>query len=408
MRKFFAKIFISLVLRHVARGRKWFLFKPLLRPIFGRHADNAQNLFNFLSESEINPFSEIRFTTIEPEKRVDVLALSNTLHPFIGGGPRSFFNALVKLSEKGLRVSAICLGYRKQTYRHQGIVIHHVLNEKEASELAASITPAVVISQQAWIDLPRRYSLHPNVPHVLMLRDTNDIGPFTPGKEELGLAENHDFLQSLYAQAALVVANSDYIARQFREHFSMDCDVMHPGIERPNTEELVSTPLRQFITGVVSNERKGRRIAKNLANRFKKNLFLFASTVPTKVGEKAQPNVLKRHNLEPAVMYMATRIMIIPSQWPEPFGRVSVEAMSRGIPVLASKIGGLPEAVCDDEFLVENFTDIDAWCECLGSLLRKDPVNLRNKSLRLAEDYFKRQAIEETRFIEKISALAKL
>jgi len=408
MREFFAHYLLAHCVRKDSLGRRSRILNLLAKPLFGDSAPQAIRLFYGDRDEECFRFVKAEATEIGLNKKFDVLALSNTLHPLKGGGERSLFGVLTKLAARGLSVVAVCLGSRQQPYCYQGVVIYHVCDEKTAAEVAASFTPSVVMAQQAWIDLPKRYNLHPNVPHVLMLRDTNDIGPFTPGKEELGLAVNHDFLQSLYAQAALVVANSDYIARQFREHFSMDCDVMHPGIERPNTEELVSTPLRQFITGVVSNERKGRRIAKNLANRFKKNLFLFASKVPTKVGEKAQPNVLKRHNLEPSVMYMATRIMIIPSQWPEPFGRVSVEAMSRGIPVLASKIGGLPEAVCDDEFLVENFTDIDAWCACLGSLLRKDPVNLRNKSLRLAEDYFKRQAIEETRFIEKISALAKL
>jgi glycosyltransferase involved in cell wall biosynthesis len=46
---------------------------------------------------------------------------------------------------------------------------------------------------------------------------------------------------------------------------------------------------------------------------------------------------------------------VVPSVWPEPFGMVVIEAMSRGRPVIGSGIGGIPEIVEDgrDGLLVE-------------------------------------------------------
>jgi glycosyltransferase involved in cell wall biosynthesis len=48
---------------------------------------------------------------------------------------------------------------------------------------------------------------------------------------------------------------------------------------------------------------------------------------------------------DPRAFYRQTRLAVIPSLWHESFGRVAVEAMFNGIPVLASDRGALPEVV---------------------------------------------------------------
>jgi len=45
--------------------------------------------------------------------------------------------------------------------------------------------------------------------------------------------------------------------------------------------------------------------------------------------------------------YQNARFIVVPSQWFEPFCLVAAEAMSYGLPVIASKIGALPELVDD-------------------------------------------------------------
>ena len=49
-----------------------------------------------------------------------------------------------------------------------------------------------------------------------------------------------------------------------------------------------------------------------------------------------------------AALYPALDILAVPSLYPEPFGRVSVEAQATAIPVASSLAGGLPETFVDD------------------------------------------------------------
>ena len=47
-------------------------------------------------------------------------------------------------------------------------------------------------------------------------------------------------------------------------------------------------------------------------------------------------------------------IIIIPSLWEEPFGLVAAEAMSNGLAIIASKVGGIPEIVEGNGILINN------------------------------------------------------
>ncbi len=50
-------------------------------------------------------------------------------------------------------------------------------------------------------------------------------------------------------------------------------------------------------------------------------------------------------------------MLVVPSLWPEPFGRVVVEGMSAGVPVISSSYGGLKEAVGDGGVLLDEVTE---------------------------------------------------
>lgn len=51
-------------------------------------------------------------------------------------------------------------------------------------------------------------------------------------------------------------------------------------------------------------------------------------------------------------IFAQTRVLLVPSLWGEAFGRIVVEAMLCGIPVLAANVGGLPEAKLGVDYLL--------------------------------------------------------
>lgn len=81
----------------------------------------------------------------------------------------------------------------------------------------------------------------------------------------------------------------------------------------------------------------------------------------------------KVENKRLPIYYNSADILCVPSQYDEGFGRVILEAMSCGLPVIASKRGAIPDAVGDAGILVE--PDVNNLAEAIGSIF-KNPLRL--------------------------------
>lgn len=60
-------------------------------------------------------------------------------------------------------------------------------------------------------------------------------------------------------------------------------------------------------------------------------------------------------------------VLVVPSQWQEPFGRIAFEGLAAGVPTLASPVGGLAELVPAGQ-LVTPADDPEAWLDAVASL----------------------------------------
>lgn len=99
-----------------------------------------------------------------------------------------------------------------------------------------------------------------------------------------------------------------------------------------------------------------------------------------------------------ADLYAATDIVVNPARFNEPFGRVAIEALSAGCPVVAARVGAIPEIVRDGrEALLFDAEDHDALEQAVTRLwsdprLREEFV--RNGRRRVAEVFGEEEAVE--------------
>ena len=82
------------------------------------------------------------------------------------------------------------------------------------------------------------------------------------------------------------------------------------------------------------------------------------------------PNVTFRpRSVGLADVYRSTAVLLVPSQCPEAFSRVVLEACANGIPVLASRVGGVPEAMGQSGVLLAAGDEPEHWAQAIEEIL---------------------------------------
>lgn len=182
-------------------------------------------------------------------------------------------------------------------------------------------------------------------------------------------------LRALAKPGCGIVCNSHFMAKRIWHATGKQARVIYPSLE--SSLGATGDPLG-LITMINPSQVKGISTFWEIARRMPDERFLLVEswTIPPKriaaIDKKLAefPNVrFLRRRPNVGDVYSQTKLLLVPSIWEEAFGRVVIEAQSCGIPVVASKRGGLPEAVGEGGVCVDGFRNPARWVEAIRSLL---------------------------------------
>ncbi len=193
----------------------------------------------------------------------------------------------------------------------------------------------------------------------------------------------------------LVLVNSQFFLEKLQEKYHMPMELLYPAVDLDKYR--IEANSHRYITMINPVVMKGVAYLLKLALAHRDREFLVVEgwgTPPDLLSIIQRiPNVtwLDRQ-LDMREVYNQTHILVVPSRW-EAFGRVITEAQVNGIPVLASRVGGIPEALGDGGVLVDEISNPDAWQQGLAEVeARYDELSERARSN--AENFSKQRAAQ--------------
>lgn len=202
----------------------------------------------------------------------------------------------------------------------------------------------VLVSSEDVAHVLLREAAHAAPERLIYLAHTPQFFPFGPeswNKDEMASAA--------IRRAAGVVSIGQHMAGYIHEHLGREVTVIHPPI-------YGHPPYRQFgrfgsgaVLMVNPCAVKGVSIFLALARLFPNVEFAalngWGTTAHDRAALSALPNV-RALDTVPDIedVLREARCLLMPSVWYEGFGLIAMEAMLRGVPVVASNSGGLEEA----------------------------------------------------------------
>ena len=168
---------------------------------------------------------------------------------------------------------------------------------------------------------------------------------------------NHGYEDpAYYENVDHVLTTSPYLSQFYRERIGLES----VGINSPIDWAQVESPhdSRRFVTFVNPSPHKGSllfaRLADMLGSRRPDIPIMVVQSATSAAPLNAIPGVdFSRYpqivaapaTPSPAAFFALTKLLLVPSTFPEPFGRVAAEALINGVPPIVSNRGALPETV---------------------------------------------------------------
>jgi len=164
--------------------------------------------------------------------------------------------------------------------------------------------------------------------------------------------------------ADCLITNSKYMEKKHQG--------LHPNIEtiyNPIDTQLFASKkdkedekTKLFFVGRLRPEKGIITLLNALGKAVKKDNDIILDIVGTEQPPKWMNEKIEKNNIHENINFLGrvpftempkhynnSDIVIFPSEWQEPFGRISIEAMACQKPVITTQVGGIPEVVEDEE-----------------------------------------------------------
>ena len=284
------------------------------------------------------------------------------------------------------------------SYRHEGV--EATAMDLTLPDALARVGEIVERAQPDWILVSDDHqsvflesALRCRPDRVVVLVHTHFHLPFGPEAGKVNVDQHHRM-----RRARSVVVVSEYSRTYVREHGGMDATIIRFPVFGRGPFECVGRPAAGFVTMINPCLFKGLPIFLDLADHFPDVAF---AAVPTWGSDDPVIDALSlRHNIallapddDIGAVLRDARVLVAPSLVPETFGYVAIDAMLRGVPVMASGLGGQREAllsagqiipvgplVTSSAGLVAPPQDFSTWRTALRALLT-DAASYRQKAV---------------------------
>jgi glycosyltransferase involved in cell wall biosynthesis len=262
-----------------------------------------------------------------------------------------------------------------------GIEVAGYRDVEELKELVRRFEPDAMIGALREATDALRVARRYGVPAFLHVHSYEFCPPGAGEREDWGLPSAAAFPRREEAEFVLrsaheVLAASRHLAGALQRAHNRPSEVLYCDFDTAETLLGPGHPRQpEYVTGVCGYRHKGLEVFLHLARAFPRERFLLAGALGSDIDLsyrrqlEAQPNLTLPGRLSTRELLARSSVVLVPSRWPEPFGRIAVEAMANGIPTLASRTGGLREILLDAPMGVEAHRDPETWSARLQAVL---------------------------------------
>jgi glycosyltransferase involved in cell wall biosynthesis len=317
-----------------------------------------------------------------------VLSVVSGAYPLFGGAQMTSHTFLRRLkAEHGWDVLLAIHHHTRTRMVRQSVPVETYRDLEELKAVAQRERPGGLLCALDAIPDGVRVAERFGLPSVAYLNSFEFCPPTPDEIEAWGVSAHKHYPSDEEARRALeratvVVANSRFLRDRMGERHGLDALVVYPEFV-PSDFMTRRSRRASYVAGICGHRYKGADVFLALANAFPRERFLVVGDVDPALADAfaARPNVRLLGRVPTRRFLALSAVVLVPSLWPEPFGRVAVEAMANGIPILASRAAGLAEIVGDSPLGVDEFRDPEAWVSALRPILESEDLRAERAAL---------------------------